>query len=396
MPKINIAEKTITGKTKAIKVSTTFFGFTVKTNIPETEVTSVIPAFDIDIPEVTVPPVVIPPVIPPVVVPPIVPPVVIPPTTTTRKIFKSDSFYNKKLADNTPIHANSAGLVAELLSQTVPGAKTPYYGNVNSTDFTSALYIIKDVNTPKIPVIIRQNGADADWAGDLFTRCKAGLRIPTGIDGNPGTDGAVAIWDQVDDLYYDFWKFKPYINGQYEASFGGIIYDVSNSDGIFPDAKNKWGTFFPTGCTATSLPLMGGMIKAEEMKNGVIPHCLGFAIPQGPNSFVWPARRTDGGGPFFEGPNAIKAGQRFRFPADIVIDPNWIPLVKMMVIAIRDYGCVVQDRAGAVCFYAENTARLGVPNSTDQYRKKADGTSMAGWQFMNPNYFPYPKLQAIA
>jgi len=314
-----------------------------------------------------------------------------PPPTTTRRLFLPTSFYNTKLSASTPIHANSAGMVSELLSQAVPGPKCPYYGNVNSTGFTSAQYIITDPATPKVPVIIRQNNADATWLASMYDRLKAGIRIPSNASANPSTDGHIAIWDQVDDVYYEFWQFAAYTNGQWQASYGGIIDNVSNSDGIVPDVKNSWGTMSPTGATATSLPLIGGMIKAAEMKVGVIPHCLGFAIPQGPNKFIWPARRTDGGGPFYEGPNAIPAGQRFKFPADIAIDPNWIPLVKMMVVAIRDYGCVVQDRAGAVCYYAENTAQNGVADSTAAYKG-----GLQGWQFMNPNYFPFAKLQALA
>ena len=31
-----------------------------------------------------------------------------------------------------------------------------------------------------------------------------------------------------------------------------------------------------------------------------------------------------------------------------------------------------------------------------EFRKQVDGTTLAGWQFMNPNYFPYAKLMALA
>lgn len=341
------------------------------------------------------------------------------PAPVVRRLFAPDSFYNAKLADNAPIHANSANIVRELVRQAIPqntdstrprfdsmnpvydtptyDPRIMYYGNVNSRDFTSALWIIEDPATPKVPVTIVQNGAPADWAGDLYLRLKSGVRVPVDADGNPGTDGHIAIWDKVDDVLVECWQFKKDPSLGWIASFGGIIEGVSNSNGVFPAMKNKWGTMFETGATATSLSLAGGMIKLDEMKRGVIGHAIGFAIPEGPNRFVAPAKRTDGpGNQFWEGPNVIPAGTRFRFPKDIVIDPNWIPLVKMMVEAIRDYGCVVQDRAGAVCFYAENTAPKGDPDSTDEYRKKADGTLVAGWQFMNPNYFPFSKLQVLA
>lgn len=343
------------------------------------------------------------------------PPPVTPPPAT-RRLFAPSSFYNTKLADNAPLHPNSANMVKELVRQSSPqntdptkpafnsqspvydvptyDPAIPYYGNVNAGDYTSSLYIVNDVNAPKVPIRMWQNGAPADWMASIYDRLMQGIRLPVGATPNPGGDGHIAIWDQVDDILVELWQFRSE-GGEWRASFGGIIQDVSNANGVFPAFTNKWGGQSESGATATSLSLAGGMIKAKELAAGVIGHCIGFAIPEGPNKFIAPARRTDGGTQYWEGPNAIPAGTRFRFPKDIVIDPNWIPLVKMMVEAIRDYGCVVQDRAGAVCFYAENTKQYGVPDSTAAYRKKADGTSLQGWQFMNPNYFPFSKLQVL-
>lgn len=343
-----------------------------------------------------------------------------PPPAQVRRLFAPASFYNAPLLDNAPLHANSLGMVRELVRQASPQNKdntlprfdslnpvydTPtydpklmYFGTVNSRDYTSPLHIIDDPNIPLTPVTLYQNGAVADWAGELYTKLKAGIRIPVGATGNPGTDGHIAIWDKVRDVLVELWRFKNDPTLGWTASFGGIIEDVSNDDGVFPGVKNKWGGITETGATATSLSLAGGMIRLEEMKKGVIGHCIGFAIPEGPNKFVSPAKRTDGPGmPFYEGPNAIPAGTRFRFPKDIVIDPNWVPLTKMIVEAIRDYGCVVQDHAASVCFYAENTGpTLGIADSTAEYRKKADGSLMPGWSLMDPKNFPFKKMQVLA
>jgi hypothetical protein len=340
------------------------------------------------------------------------------PTPGVRTLFAASSFYNAKLADNVAIHANSANMVKELIRQSkpqntdstqpkfnslVPVYDTPtydpaimYYGTVNAGSFTSSLYIVTDPNLAKVPIRIWQNNAPADWMASVYDRLMAGIRLPAGAAPNPGTDGHIAIWDQVDDVLVELWQFRNE-GGEWRASFGGIITDVSNANGVFPSFTNKWGSVSEQGATATSLTLAGGMIKEKELAAGVIGHCIGFAIPEGPNKFVWPARRTDGvGNQFWEGPNALPAGTRFRFPKDIAIDPNWIPLVKMMVEAIRDYGCVVQDRAGAICFYAENATHRGIADVTVNYRKKVDGTVLQGWQFMNPSYFPFAKLQVLA
>lgn len=309
------------------------------------------------------------------------------PAPATRRKFAPSSFYNMKLSDASPIHPNSAGMVGELVRQCTPnGADIPYYPNINTTSYSAPIYLVKDPTTPKLPVRIVQNGAELSWSlmDQLLVK---GIRIPENLQVSPGTDGEVAIWDQVDDILYEFWQMQK-VNGAWQASWGGWIPDVSNAEGIFhtlPDGEK-------IGATATGLPLLGGAILLDELKAGIIPHCLGLAIMQGPNAWVWPAQRTDGGGPFFPGPNAIPAGTRFKFPSSIVIDPTWVPIVKMMVAAIRDYGCVVQDRAGAVCFYAEDRVRFG---AGDQVAAGYFG-GKAPWQFLDPRAFPFNKLQALA
>lgn len=291
---------------------------------------------------------------------------------TTRRKFSPTSFYNTRLTEATPINFNSAGMVAELVSQSAPGLKTPYYPALNTVSYSTPVYIVKDVTVPKILVPLVKNGV------------KVGEPLPARIPGNvtpsSGTDAHCVIWDQVDDTLTEFWQLTMDSLG-WHASWGGYMMDVSNASGIFPD---------PYGATATGLSLLGGLILLSELEAGVIPHVIGMAIPQGPNKWVWPANRTDKNVVFYEGTNAIPAGTRFRFPSNLTsIDPTWVPIVRMIVAAIRDYGCVVQDRAGALSLYAENTLPLG---QGDQIRTKFFG-GKEPWSFMQQ--IPWSKMQVL-
>ncbi|MEK7514586.1 MAG: putative Ig domain-containing protein, partial [Patescibacteria group bacterium] len=308
-------------------------------------------------------------------------------SSSVRRRFSPDSFYNKKLSVSEPLHSNSAGMVSELVRQTKVGPGIPWLPGINKGDFSSPIYIVTDPSTVKVPVTIVQGGSEATWS-PFNSIAKKGVRVPTNALPATGSDGSLAIWDQIDDVYYDFWQLKK-VNGAWQASWGGYIVDVSNSDGIIPVIKNVWGGPEAQGSTATSLPLMGGAIYLAELKAGVIPHALGFAIPQGPNKFVWPAMRTDGGVQYWEGPNALPAGTRFRFPANIVIDPNWAPIVKMIVTAIRDYGLVIQDRAGAVVLYIEDTRQYGSGDLTSQFFGGKYAYELMSQQF------PWSKLQVL-
>lgn len=309
------------------------------------------------------------------------------PAPTGRRKFSPTSFYNKKLDANAAIHANSDGMVGELVRQTKVNAAAgiPYLPGINSGNgYSTGIYIVKDPATPRVPVIMVQGGKEATWF-PFFNEWKTkGIRIPENALVAGGTDGTLCIWDQVDDIEYDFWQLKK-VNGVWNCSYGGQISDVSNATGIMPTINGV-----KTGSTATSLALLGGCILWSELKAGVIGHALGLAIPQGSSKYVYPAQRTDGGVQFWDGVNSLPAGTRFRFPADIVINPAWCPMIKMMVEAVRDFGCVIQDRAGAVVFYAEDTR---------QFTGKDEITAFYGgkyaYQIMSEQ-FPFDKLKVLA
>lgn len=309
------------------------------------------------------------------------------PAPAVRRKYDPTKFPNARLADNAPIHANSAGMVTELVRQATPnGADIPYFGSVNTSSYSAPIYVVTDPNAAKAPVRIVKNGVVQSWMS-MDQELAQGIRIPANLQVSPGTDGEVVIWDQVVDIVYEFWQLQK-INGQWQAAWGGIIHDVSNHEGTFAALADG----VKIGATATGISLLGTIITLEELKAGVINHTLGFAIPQGPNAFVWPAQRTDINVQYYPGQNAIPAGTRFRLPAGFTPNPSAPPIVRMMEAAIRDYGCVVQDRSGAVSFYAEDTIRFG---QGDQVVAGFFG-GQASWQFMNPSLFPFSKMQALA
>ena len=82
-------------------------------------------------------------------------------------------------------------------------------------------------------------------------------------------------------------------------------------------------------------------------------------------------------------------GTRFRFPANIYIDPSWPPIIQMMVVAVRDYGMVLRDIAGSVAFFGEDPSVYG---GGDPYSQYFGGQQI--WEVMDK--FPFDKLQALA
>ena len=124
--------------------------------------------------------------------------------------------------------------------------------------------------------------------------------------------------------------------------------DVSYNPGYFP-------ALF--GATGTGLPLLGGLIRASELRSGRIDHALALAIPKAKaGQFVWPAQRSDGWG---TGPDAIPEGTRLRIDPRLDLSTLGLPPIGLAIArAAQRYGMVIRDQAGAVTFYAEDPVTL--------------------------------------
>jgi len=192
-----------------------------------------------------------------------------------------------------------------------------------------------------------------------------GVPVPADAHGAAGTDGEVEIYQPSTNSYWDFWRFQKDSTGAWEACWGGIIKNVSQSDGIFPNN---------TGATATSLPLIGANPRIEELQAGHIDHAIGLTIgdvasadlaktvipantPNATNGVSWPATRTDG---YSTNPLAVPEGLRFRLPASLDLNQyNLSPVAKTIAVAAQKYGFVVNDSCHEPCI----SIRLGDPTA---------------------------------
>ncbi len=300
-------------------------------------------------------------------------------TINTSMIFGASSFWNAKLSSTTGIDANSYTIVSHLVAQTKIAA--PWF---NTAKYSTPYYIVDSSVTPKVSVSIVKNGVTMSYT-KLHTESIKGVPIPAGAVPAAGTDGHITIYDKATDKLYEYWQLKN-VNGKWQASWGGILANASTSNGVMPTVTNAAGGKEAWGATATGLSAIGGTIFLKDLKAGKIPHALALAIPYlTKGMFKSPATRTDG---YITGGNSIPAGTRFKFPASVYIDPSWSPLMKMMVTAIRDYGVVLRDTAGAVTFFGEDPKQYG---SGDPYAAYYGGQPK--WSVMTQ--FPWSKLQVI-
>jgi hypothetical protein len=139
----------------------------------------------------------------------------------------------------------------------------------------------------------------------------------------------------------------------------------------------------------TGLPLLGGLIRAEELRRGRIDHALAMAIPAARAAdWSWPAQRTDGSS---TDRNAIPAGTRFRLDPRLDIDGLTLPpVIRMMAKAAQRYGMIVRDQAAGVTFYAEDPKSIG----HDPYHGPT-GFFAGAYPSRLLERFPWAHLQAL-
>ncbi|MGH2837685.1 MAG: calcium-binding protein, partial [Thermoleophilaceae bacterium] len=284
--------------------------------------------------------------------------------------FAPDSFWNTALPADAPVDARSADYVSELQRQR---GLVPSY--INTTQYSVPVYTVPS-GQPTVRVILDSQYAEPDLR-------EAWQEVPIPANAKPavGTDGHLVVVQPSTDTMWEFWRAEERADG-WHAAWGGKMTDVSTNPGFFTNPSN-WGG------TATSLPLLGGLIRLDELEAGRIDHVLALAIPEIKKAvFSWPAQRSDGS---LDSPNAIPEGTRFRL--DPTLDLNTLqmsPVVRMIARAAQDYGIVLRDGAGSVALYGEDPTPTGTnpyagPNG--YFQGKSPATLM--------QQFPWSRLQAL-
>jgi hypothetical protein len=276
--------------------------------------------------------------------------------------FAADSVWNRRIARDAPLSSTSSGLVNDLMGQLK--THSPWLATEN---FSTPVYRVG----PNVPLVKVQ----MDAYNPKLREQMAAVPIPENAVPADDSDGRLVIHQKSTDTMWEFWRIRRESDG-WHATYGGRIDGVSSSDGVVPA---------PLGSTASGLPLLGGLIRPDEIRAGHIDHALAFGVPRvAADKIVAPATRTDGttevGG--------IPMGTRFRLDPKLDIDKLGLPYVTTVIAkAAQRYGMVVRDTSGAVAFYGELTRG-----------RKSPWPAILGGQTPSQLLadFPYDRLQVVA
>jgi hypothetical protein len=294
----------------------------------------------------------------------------------TDNIFAPTSFWYSAIPANAPLHANSAGFVADFLRQ-----KQAYYGtvNINTSAYASTVFIADaNATTTKVAYsncqhkIYPETALEAQWTA---------VPIPSYAVPADGTDAEMTIYQPSTNTMWEFWGASK-VAGQWQACWGGRMQNTNISDGRWPA---------PYGTTATGLPFLGGQITAEELARGEIRHAIGISLVETEASSVvsWPANRSDGLNPA-PAPNRIPEGLRFRLDPGINVDVLAMTYAgKVIAKAAQKYGFVVWDKAGSISLRAQNPKSYTALGQTNPYPALFSGKPT----YAVLNGFPWDRLQ---
>lgn len=262
------------------------------------------------------------------------------PKAAASSVFASHSFWSSAIPSGSAHDGNSAAMIKRLVSS------SPGKASLNTTSYSTPIYTV-DSSVARVRVDYDSCGGapgDPEWLTRQWNAQFASVPVPAGARGASGEDSEIAIWSPSTDELWELWRFRKTPSG-YSACWGGKISNASSSNGVHT---------YPFGVSASGLSLMGGTVRAEELKAGSINHAIAIGI-NAPRAGVmsWPANRSDGTS---NDQNAIPEGTRLRLDPSLDVDSLHISSVaKTIAKAAQTYGFIVRDNTGGpIVVYGED------------------------------------------
>lgn len=182
------------------------------------------------------------------------------------------------------------------------------------------------------------------------------LALPPETTPDPRYDGWLSVIDRENGVGYDFWRAR-------RQSDDTISYQYAKSWKLDGPGFSRPVSEDPTraaGARGSGLPLFAGVIGPAELRAGEINHALAVSVPGlARRSYVQPASVTDGVG----ASDSLPAGARIRLKDSALLTSKpqgrMRPSVEAILVALRNYGAIVVDRAAVPTLYAAQ----GTPTS---------------------------------
>jgi hypothetical protein len=245
-------------------------------------------------------------------------------------MFPSTNYWNTRV-DRLPVHPRSATWLASMH----PTARLhpdfgPSYGE-QSVPYGIPITVVD--GTPRVTV-------DFDYA-DESDRVGYPLDRDTLIEGGPDASGdrhAIVV-DAATCTLFETWNTHDTPSGWTAGS--GATWNL-RSNRLRP---RGW-----TSADAAGLPILPGLLRWDEVRDGRVGHAIRFTTDVTDRSFVWPARHQAGSVTSEAYP---PMGARFRLRSSYSLT-GYSPQARTILTAMRRYGLVLADN-GSPWFFQGTT-----------------------------------------
>ena len=154
------------------------------------------------------------------------------------------------------------------------------------------------------------------------------------IEGGPNASGDrhVLVLDADNLLLYELFDAHP--SGQGWTAGSGAVFDLG-SNALRPDG---W-----TSADAAGLPMLPGLVRYDEVQEGVIDHALRFTVNATQRAYVYPATHFASSS---SDPDLPPMGLRLRLKAGF--DISGFPACDQVILqALKTYGMLVADNGSS-------------------------------------------------
>jgi hypothetical protein len=198
--------------------------------------------------------------------------------------------------------------------------------------------------------------------------------IPPNAPVEPGTpDRHVLIVDRARCKLYELYKARKVRGGRRWKAGSGAIWNLRS---------NRLRPYGWTSADAAGLPILPGLARFDEVQRGVIDHALRVTGEQVRNTFVYPARHSDGRS---SSRNAPPMGTHFRLKASFDVSA-FPPQAQVILRALQQYGMILAD-SGAPWFIS------GTPPGWDSSQLKSlEAVRGSDFEVVDTSSLPKPGL----
>ena len=226
-------------------------------------------------------------------------------------LFPRDNVWNMRV-DDLPVHPDSDTLVASI------GVDAYLHPDFGSYQGYGIPWNIVSRTTKRSTVTFR-------WPGES----DAGpYPIPTKPKIEGGSDRHILMVDKDRCKLFELFAARRK-NGRWRAG-SGAIWDL-RSNRLRPAG---W-----TSADAAGLPILPGLVRFDELRDGEIPHALRFTAPLTRRAYVYPARHQASED---EDPDLPPMGLRVRLKASVDIS-GYPRQARILLRALQTYGMILAD-----------------------------------------------------